>query len=191
MLQRGKFCIKGTWDDTPTPAGRLTILLNPAPGVFGIGTHISTRLFLEALELNAAGGSTVVDFGAGTGILSIAAARMGAAKVYAAEVRDDALLAMRANLLSNGLSDVVQLDREIPSDVETEVDLAVCNVDKLEDIIQVIAKAEVWLRPGGLLAILPANIDVPVVDVVLEDHPYKVVDRREVGDLSLMTLGRL
>lgn len=191
MLLRGtRFCIKGAWDDTPTPDGRLEILLNPAPQVFGIGTHISTQIFLDVLEKTVKPGFTVVDYGAGTGILSIAAARLGAPKVYAAEVREDALLAARANVVSNGMTDVIVVGTEVPPDVEAEVDLVVCNIDTFEAILEVLRKAEIWLKPAGLLAILPASADASLIEVVLEDHPYQVVTRRTLDDLTQMVMSR-
>lgn len=89
----GSFRIVPAWEGSaPAAAGERVIVVEPGLA-FGTGTHESTRLCLAALEERARAGPLghVVDVGAGSGILSVAAARLGAASVIAIELDEEAL----------------------------------------------------------------------------------------------------
>jgi ribosomal protein L11 methyltransferase len=74
------------------------------PGMaFGTGSHPTTRLCLEWLSANVAGGETVLDYGCGSGILALAAAKLGAASVLGVDIDDNALTAARDNARRNGV----------------------------------------------------------------------------------------
>ena len=87
-------------------AGRLVIELDPGLA-FGTGSHPTTRLCLEWLEAKLNGGETVIDYGCGSGILAIAAARLGARSVFALDIDPQALQSTRANALANPPTDAV------------------------------------------------------------------------------------
>jgi len=80
------------------------VFFEPGPA-FGDGSHPTTNLMLEGIP-SLVEGKTVVDLGAGSGILSMAALRYGAGKVYAYEIDEDAILSMKTNLLLNGIEDI-------------------------------------------------------------------------------------
>ncbi|MGD2251685.1 MAG: 50S ribosomal protein L11 methyltransferase [Anaerolineales bacterium] len=93
----------------PPPSGpRLPILIDPGMA-FGVGSHPTTRLCLEALEEHILPGSVVVDLGCGSGILSIAAARLGAASVLGLDVDPEAVQAARSNVERNQVGDRVEV----------------------------------------------------------------------------------
>jgi ribosomal protein L11 methyltransferase len=92
----------------PVPQGdRLPLILDPGMA-FGTGTHPSTQLCLTALEDYLQPGATVLDLGCGSGILGIAAARLGAARVVALDTDPVAVEATRQNAARNGVSEVIE-----------------------------------------------------------------------------------
>ncbi|MEA3197525.1 MAG: ribosomal protein methyltransferase, partial [Gammaproteobacteria bacterium] len=75
------------------------------PGLaFGTGTHPTTALCLQILDSLPISGRSVIDYGCGSGILGIAALKLGAAHVWAVDLDPQALLATRENALRNGVS---------------------------------------------------------------------------------------
>lgn len=109
----GRLVIKPTWRPWPDPALSARpddILIELDPGMaFGTGTHPTTRLCLAALEDLVRPGSRVVDLGCGSGILSIAAARLGAAEVTAIDRDWTAIRATRANAVLNAVADHLRI----------------------------------------------------------------------------------
>ncbi len=88
----------------PPPAEPDDIVIAVDPGrAFGSGSHPSTRLALAALEQHVHAGHRVLDLGCGSGVLAIAAARLGATTVTAVDIDDAALTATAANAKANGV----------------------------------------------------------------------------------------
>jgi len=88
-----------TWHTPPDPAA---VNLSIDPGLaFGTGTHPTTRLCLQWLERTLAGGETVLDYGCGSGILAIAAMKLGAGSAIGIDIDPQALVAARGNALQN------------------------------------------------------------------------------------------
>lgn len=90
------------WSTAATPAGRERIVHNPGLAS-GTGEHPCTRLALEALEQTVTPRCSLVDIGTGSGILSIAALRLGASLVVGFDLDETALAVARENLGLNGL----------------------------------------------------------------------------------------
>ena len=91
-----------SWHEAPEPDA-VNIILDPGLA-FGTGTHPTTALCLEWLDGCAVQCRDVLDYGCGSGILALAAAKLGAAKVWAVDHDPQALTATRANAEQNGLS---------------------------------------------------------------------------------------
>lgn len=90
-----------SWHAPPQPSATVIRL---DPGVaFGTGTHPTTRLMLEWLEAHPPRGQRMLDYGCGSGILAIAAAKLGAAQVVATDIDEQALTAARANATANAV----------------------------------------------------------------------------------------
>ncbi|MDY0011831.1 MAG: 50S ribosomal protein L11 methyltransferase [Rhodocyclaceae bacterium] len=95
-----------SWHEAPDPAA-INIELDPGMA-FGTGSHPTTRLCLEWITENVGPGHTVLDYGCGSGILGIAAARMGAAQVLGVDIDAKALEAAADNARRNGVSLTLQ-----------------------------------------------------------------------------------
>jgi ribosomal protein L11 methyltransferase len=92
--------IGATWHRPPP--NRITVRIDPGLA-FGTGSHPSTRLVLAFLENTIRGGERILDYGCGSGILAIAAAKLGARQVYAVDIDHRAVKTARANALANAV----------------------------------------------------------------------------------------
>lgn len=88
-----------SWHRAPDPAA-INIVLDPGLA-FGTGTHPTTRLCLRWLERVIRGGESMVDYGCGSGVLAIAALKLGAARAAGVDIDEQALLAARRNAMQN------------------------------------------------------------------------------------------
>lgn len=98
-----KLMICPSWCENPDPTA-ITLMLDPGLA-FGTGTHATTRLCLEWLDENPPLNSTVIDYGCGSGILGIAALKLGARFVYAVDNDPQALLSTKNNAENNNLTE--------------------------------------------------------------------------------------
>ena len=89
------------WETADT-SGRVPLILDPGL-TFGTGSHATTRLCLTALEQTIRGGERVLDLGCGSGILSIAALRLGAAHAFACDIDDKCVKVAYENAALNGI----------------------------------------------------------------------------------------
>ncbi len=138
-----------SWRDIPDPSA-VNVMLDPGLA-FGTGTHATTALCLKWLESQDLTGKTVVDFGCGSGILGIAALKLGAARVVGIDIDQQALDASLDNAARNGVAD--QLEVYLPENQpELEADVVVANIlaEPLRELNQVILG---YLKPGGALAL--------------------------------------
>jgi ribosomal protein L11 methyltransferase len=91
-----------TWHDPPDP-NAINLRLDPGQA-FGSGDHPTTRLCLRWLEQNLSGGESVLDYGCGSGILSIAAAKLGASEVVGIDIDPAAVQTARENAAANAIT---------------------------------------------------------------------------------------
>lgn len=171
MIEIGqRLVIKGDWDTSPTPAGRTPVIIKPSfkSGMgyqsTGFGYEPSTQAFLIALEGRDLAGKTVFDIGCGTGILGLAAARLGATRVHCTDLSLAALDAARANVAENGLDAVVSVeDGTIPTTFYA-ADLVLCNVDPpAVDPTRLIDRVLALKAPATFLYRRVENVDGVVV----------------------------
>lgn len=136
-----------SWHDAPDPAA-INLILDPGMA-FGTGSHPTTRLCLEWLERNVDEGDTVLDYGCGSGILAIAAARLGAGEVTGVDIDPQAVLAAQANAERNAVCARFVDSAEM---LVGEYDLVVANI--LSNPLRVLAPAIcAHVRSGGRLAL--------------------------------------
>lgn len=105
-----RIVIKPSWLSYTAAPGEVVIELDPGLA-FGTGLHPSTRLSLESLEQHLQPGQQVLDAGTGSGILAIAAAKLGAGNVVALDIDDVALQVACENIARNGVQEIVSLQK--------------------------------------------------------------------------------
>lgn len=164
-----------SWHEAPDPAA-VNLVLDPGMA-FGTGSHPTTRLCLEWLECNVSPGCSLLDYGCGSGILAIAAARLGAGCVAGVDIDPQAVEAARTNAERN---EVAAVFSDSTQSVAGEYDLVVANI--LSNPLRVLAPAIcAHVRPGGRLAlsgILREQAD-EIIAIYSQWLPMQVADVRE------------
>jgi len=140
-----------SWAQAPClAAGQASLTLDPGLA-FGTGSHPTTAMCLDWLAGQDMGGIEAVDYGCGSGILAVAAARLGARRVWAVDNDPQALAATRATATANEVGDRVKV-REPETLPSLTVDLLVSNIlaNTLSDLGETLS---LLLAPGGCLAL--------------------------------------
>lgn len=171
------------WLSPALAEGDVALRLDPGMA-FGTGTHPTTQLCLRAIERHLAPGQRVLDLGTGSGILAIAAAKLGAEQVLGVDIDAEAVRVARENVEANGVAAAVQVEQGSLAEVLAGqygpgwrgVPLVVANI--LAHIIEKMlgqGLAET-VAPGGLL----------VMSGILESQAYLVLGAMVPHGLSLV-----
>jgi len=129
-----------------------TVIIDLDPGLaFGTGTHPTTALCLEWLDAHPPAGSTVLDYGCGSGILAIAALKLGAGSVWGVDIDPQALWSSRENAVRNGLDARLRtcLPEQLP---DREFDLVLANI-LANPLIELAPQLAARVAPGGELVL--------------------------------------
>ena len=142
------------WEDTEAQ-GRVKLFLDPGR-TFGSGTHVTTELCLAAIEKLVHGGEKVADLGCGSGILAIAALKLGAASAFACDLEPDCPAVVAENLARNAVpaercaircGDLLT-DGVLAAEMGGGYDLVLANI--VSDVIIALApRVRGLLAPGG------------------------------------------
>jgi ribosomal protein L11 methyltransferase len=162
------------------PTGRVGIVLDPGMA-FGTGHHASTRGCLVLLEraLTAAPGARVLDVGTGSGILAIAAAKLGAAEVWAVDTDPDACAVARDNAVVNRVDRVVHIATGDLNAAPGTFAIVVANL-LAGLLIEAAAALAARLRPGGI--VIGAGILREEASAVL--RAWRAAGLTDDGDLA-------
>jgi ribosomal protein L11 methyltransferase len=201
-----------TWRQYEPLPNDVVITLDPGMA-FGTGLHPTTRLCIVALEERVRPGQSILDLGTGSGILAIAAARLGAGSVVALDTDAVAVQAARANVAANDVQETVRVDQGtlgtggkpshldrrspdrrpapvLPSSRPATFDLVVANIiaQVLVDLAPPLAAA---LAPGALI-IVSGIIREREADVAaaLVEQGLTVEERKAEGDWVLLVARR-
>ncbi|MBK0099532.1 50S ribosomal protein L11 methyltransferase [Erwinia sp. S63] len=144
-----------SWRDVPD-SNAVNVMLDPGLA-FGTGTHPTTSLCLTWLDGLDLQGKTVIDFGCGSGILAIAALKLGAAQAIGIDIDPQAIQASRDNAERNGVSDRLSLYLPHQQPENLQADVVVANIlagplRELAPLISVLPKAGGHLGLSGVLA---------------------------------------
>ncbi|HEX2567397.1 MAG TPA: 50S ribosomal protein L11 methyltransferase [Burkholderiales bacterium] len=171
-LELQRLWIGPTWQ--APPAGKICVRLDPGLA-FGTGSHASTRLVLQYLDQHLHAAGSVLDYGCGSGILAIAAAKLGATRVDAVDIDPQALETARANAMLNGIA----LRAAMPEDLgRIRYDIVMANI---------LSQPLIVLAPA--LGARVADRGTLILSGILEPQAEEVI-RAYAGLLELRVLAR-
>ncbi len=192
-----RLLILPAWMDSPEPK-RIPIKIDPGMA-FGTGTHPTTQLCLELIELSTANHqlSTVIDIGCGSGILSIAALKLGATKVLGVDIDIESVKNSRENADINGIGDELVLGQGSVTEVLEDkfpfkwAPLVVANI---------LAPVIIRLFEAGLADLVEPNGEI-ILSGILAHQAESVIeaaqakglgmnDQRQMGDWVALSLKR-
>jgi ribosomal protein L11 methyltransferase len=150
-----------SWRDVPDPDA-VNVMLDPGLA-FGTGTHPTTSLCLTWLDGLDLQGKTVIDFGCGSGILAIAALKLGAAQAIGIDIDPQAIQASRDNAERNGVSERLALYLPHQQPENLQADVVVANIlagplRELAPLISVLPKAGGHIGLSGVLESQAENV---------------------------------
>lgn len=126
-----RIVIKPPWEGYQATADDIVLEIDPG-AVFGSGLHETTQVVLRALEEHLKPADSVVDFGTGSGVLAIAAAKLGASRVIAFDINPASVEVAKANVVGNAVEDVVEVfHADDLSFADCKSDLVVANVTRI------------------------------------------------------------
>ncbi|API90581.1 ribosomal protein L11 methyltransferase [Virgibacillus pantothenticus] len=185
-----RITITPTWEDyQPVDTDEIIIELDPGMA-FGTGTHPTTVLSIQALEQFLHKNDTVIDVGSGSGVLSIAAALLGATRVYAYDLDDVAVKSTVLNAKLNQLEEkIIAKQNNLLDHVKVEADLIVSNI-LAEVIVRFIEEAWERLKFGGYF--ITSGITQSKKQLVkehLEQQGFEIIQVNELEDwVSIVAL---
>ena len=180
------------WLDAPpdVTADDLVLLIDPGHA-FGSASHETTRLCLEAVAEFVTPGAVVADIGCGSGILAIAAVRLGAREAIATDISPDAIIATIENARRNDVADVVDVSTATIDELDNSTyDLVLANIgaatlcSMAQGLIQI-------TKPGGMLVLSGLLADqTETVAAALSQAGAVVDDVREDGEWRALVAHR-
>ncbi|SHI62501.1 [LSU ribosomal protein L11P]-lysine N-methyltransferase [Clostridium amylolyticum] len=178
--------VKPIWENYSNKDNELVIELDPGMA-FGTGTHETTRMCVEALEKNVEANSVIYDIGTGSGILAIAAAKLGAKEVLGVDLDPVAVDSAAQNVQHNKLNNIKIIEGNLVEVVEGKADIVVANIIA-EIICILIGDVKKVLKTGGLFissGIIHERREM-VIDK-LENSGFQVLEVNKDGEWNCIT----
>ncbi len=173
-VQVGRLWVGPPWEAQNAPADKVRLVIEPKMA-FGTGDHPTTSLCLGAVDdyMSTHPGASVLDVGTGTGVLAIAAKKLGAGRVVGTDNDPVSVELARENAVDNGTPDVELSGKELTA-VEGTFDLVVANIlaNTLIELAPLIApKVKDKLLMAGVLAHQKAEVEAAYVNLGLVPEP--------------------
>lgn len=171
------------WEEYQASADEKVLYLDPGMA-FGTGTHPTTQLMMQALELTVRGGEFMLDVGTGSGVLSITAKLLGVGDIKAYDIDETAIHSAEKNVALNPVAKDVQLgvNSLLEGIHQQNADLIVANI-LAEIIIPLIPQAYENLKPGGkFLTSGIINDKFAEVSQGLKDGGFKIDETLRIKD---------
>lgn len=184
-----KILIKPEWEELTQDTDRIVFNINPGM-TFGTGSHYTTQLCIENLEKYITDGSTMLDLGCGSGILSIISLLLGASCAVAVDIDPNAVDIAYQNAERNNVDKSkyhvyagnILTDEELQSKISGKYDVVAANI-VADVIIGLTPKAREYMKDGGVF-ITSGIIEDRVDDVkaALEQNGFTIVDIKQRKD---------
>ena len=176
-----KIVVKPIWEEYKEKEGELVVNLDPGMA-FGTGTHETTRMCIQALEKYVKEESTVFDVGCGSGILAIAAAKLGAKLAVGVDLDPVAVESSIENVGYNNLNNIEILHGNLVEVIDGKADIVVANI--LAEIICILTDdVKRVMKDGGVF--ITSGIIHDRVDMVcekLEATGFEVIEKNRDGE---------
>lgn len=173
--------IKPIWEEYKGNEEEIIVELDPGMA-FGTGTHETTRMCIQALEKYVDKDSVVFDIGTGSGILAIAAAKLGASKVIGVDLDPVAVDSAKENLTYNSLDNIEILHGNLMDVVQGKANIVVANI--IAEIIAILAQdVKEFILPGGYFitsGIIRERREM--VEAKLKECGFNIVEVNEDGE---------
>lgn len=170
--------VKPIWENYNNKDKELVIELDPGMA-FGTGTHETTRMCIEALEKNVEANSVIYDIGTGSGILAIAAVKLGAKEVLGVDLDPVAVDSAIQNVHHNKLTNIKIIEGNLVEVVEGKADIVVANI--IAEIICVLVDdVKKVLKIGGIF----------ISSGIIHDRRQMVIDKLENSGFQVLEVNK-
>ena len=123
-----RLLLQPSWEPAESKPGDVVLTIDPE-NAFGSGDHETTRLVLQVLDERVEGGERVLDVGCGSGVLSIAALRLGATSAVATDIEQDSVTVTARNAALNGVAPLVRASTLPLAEVDGVFDIVLANIE--------------------------------------------------------------
>ena len=194
-IRVGRLIVAPPWDTPsadviaaqPGTPPSIVIEIEPSRG-FGTGHHQSTRLCLVLLQSRSLASQTVTDVGTGSGVLAIAAAKLGAAFVSAIDVDPDAIENARENISRNGVEHIVEAHvRDLTETPLAPADVVTANLTGTL-LARHHAALSTLVRPGGSLIVAGFTVDEKPLVLEAFESAFTLMESAEEDDWWALVL---
>ena len=175
-----RLIIQPAWMDLPS-GGRIPICINPGMA-FGTGTHPTTQICLELLEKYTPVGGDVIDIGCGSGILSIAALKLGAVRVMAVDIDETAIEACRENARLNNIGEELIVTAGSLNEIQAK---RVPVIKAPLVLANILASTLIEMLQAGLIDLITLD-GVLILSGILEEQVVGVISSAQACGVSLV-----